>query len=52
MSEAEFLPNLVLKLLKLVPHDDLLVLELAIAFIVQFMQTWFETYPGEPVTLI
>lgn len=49
IGEVEFMPKLVLKLLMLIPHDDLYVLELTMSLIMHWMQTWFEAYPSEPV---
>jgi hypothetical protein len=46
--DIEFLPQIVFPFIKLIPNDDLLVFELIMAIIVQYMQTWFENYPGDP----
>lgn len=51
-AEVEYLPAIVLSLLKIIPNDDLYALELIMSLIVQWMQVWFETYPCEPVAVV
>ena len=51
-AEVEYLPAIVLSLLKIIPNDDLYALELIMSLIVQWMQVWFETYPSEPVAVV
>ena len=36
---------------KVIPNDDLLVFELIMSLIVQWMQVWFESYPAEPLSI-
>ena len=45
--DVSFLPNIVLPLLKAIPNDDLVVFELVMSLIVQWMQVWFEAHPAE-----
>jgi hypothetical protein len=52
MGELEFLPGIVKRLFELIPHNDMLVLELSISLIVHWMQVWFEAYPSEPVQIL
>lgn len=51
-AEAEFLPRLVLQVVKAVPNDDIYVFELTMSLIVHWMQAWFESYPSEPVPVL
>ena len=37
--------------LKVIPNDDLVVFELIVSLIVQWMQVWFEAYPAEPLSV-
>jgi hypothetical protein len=52
IGELEFLPGIVKRLFELIPHNDMLVLELSISLIVHWMQVWFEAYPSEPVPIL
>ena len=51
-AEVEYLPVVVLAVIKAVPNDDLYALELVMTLIVQWMQVWFEAYPCEPTAII
>lgn len=49
--DVSFLPGIVLPFLKAVPNDDLLVFELVMSLLVQWMQVWFEAHPAEPLSV-
>lgn len=51
-GEVEFLPKLALPFVRLVQSDDLFAFELVLSLVVHWMQTWFESYPGEPAILM
>jgi len=47
--DVDYFPSVVFPFIKVIPNDDLLVFELIMALVVQWMQNWFENYPAEPV---
>eukprot|EP00347_Sterkiella_histriomuscorum_P023854 403333155 len=47
--DVEFLPSIVFPFIKTIPNDDLMVFELIMCLIVQYMQTWFEAFPSDPL---
>jgi hypothetical protein len=50
--DVDYLPSIVFPFIKIIPNDDLLVFEIIMALIVQYMQTWFECHPSEPVSVL
>lgn len=51
-DNVEHLPQMVYPFIKVIPNDDLLVFELMLALILQYQQAWYETYPGEPTSVL
>lgn len=51
-AEVDFMPRLMLPFIKLISTDDLLVFEIILSLIVQWMQVWFEAFPSEPASVV
>lgn len=50
--DVDYLPSFVFPFIKVINNDDLLVFELILALVVQYMQAWFEGYPSEPLSVL
>lgn len=47
--DVEYMPSLVFPFIKVIPNDDLLVFEIIMSLVVQYMQNWFEAFPSDPI---
>jgi hypothetical protein len=50
--DVEYLPSIIFPFIKMIPNDDLLVFEIVMALIMQYMQCWYEGYPSEPLSVV
>jgi len=50
--DVDYLPSIVFPFVKSIPNDDLLVFEISVSILCNWMQLWFEGFPSEPVNLL
>jgi hypothetical protein len=51
-AEISYLPDLVFPFVKTIKHDDLVLFEVVMSFLIQHCQLWFEKFPSDPVHIL